>query len=94
MDFIAPMLYGTAVMNSRERFDLLVKDFAAEAYGRQVYAGIHADYASFAEIEARINMARRAGCQGQAIFAYSVVESRGYWDELRAGPYAQPAMVP
>jgi uncharacterized lipoprotein YddW (UPF0748 family) len=94
MDFIAPMLYGTAVMNSRERFDLLVKDFAAEAYGRQVYAGIHADYASFAEIEARINMARRAGCQGQAIFAYSVVESRGYWDELRAGPYAQPAAVP
>jgi uncharacterized lipoprotein YddW (UPF0748 family) len=94
MDFIAPMLYGTAVMNSRERFDLLVKDFSAESYGRHVYAGIHADYASFAEIEARINMARRAGCQGQAIFAYSVVESRGYWDEFRAGPYAQPAAVP
>jgi uncharacterized lipoprotein YddW (UPF0748 family) len=94
MDFIAPMLYGTAVMNYRQRFELLVKDFAAESYGRHVYAGIHADYASFAEIEARINLARNAGCQGQAIFAYSVVDSRGYWDEFRAGPYSQPATVP
>jgi uncharacterized lipoprotein YddW (UPF0748 family) len=94
MDFIAPMLYGTAVMNSRDRFNTLVTDFMAESYGRYVYAGIHADYASFSEIEARINMARRAGCQGQAIFAYSVVDARGYWDEFRAGPYAQPATVP
>ena len=94
MDFIAPMLYGTAVMNSRDRFNTLVADFMVESYGRQVYAGIHADYASFSEIEARINMARRAGCQGQAIFAYSVVDGKGYWDEFRAGPYAQPAKVP
>jgi uncharacterized lipoprotein YddW (UPF0748 family) len=94
MDFIAPMLYGTAVKDSRDRFKTLVSDFQSESYGRYVYAGIHADYSSFAEIETRINMARRAGCQGQAIFAYSVVESRGYWDEFRAGPYAQPATVP
>jgi uncharacterized lipoprotein YddW (UPF0748 family) len=94
MDFIAPMLYGTAVMNSRDRFNTLVADFMAESYGRHVYAGIHANYASFSEIEARINMARRAGCQGQAIFAYSVVDEKGYWDEFRAGPYARPAQVP
>jgi len=94
MDFIAPMLYGTAVMNSRDRFSTLVTDFMAESYGRHVYAGIHANYASFSEIEARISMARRAGCQGQAIFAYSVVDEKGYWDEFRAGPYAQPATVP
>jgi uncharacterized lipoprotein YddW (UPF0748 family) len=94
MDFIAPMLYGTAVMNSRDRYNTLVQDFMAESYGRHVYAGIHADYGSFSEIEARINMARRAGCQGQAIFAYSVVDSKGYWDEFRRGPYAQPAEVP
>ena len=94
MDFIAPMLYGTAVMNSRDRYNTLVQDFMEESYGRHVYAGIHADYGSFSEIEARINMARRAGCQGQAIFAYSVVDSKGYWDEFRRGPYAQPAEVP
>lgn len=94
MDFIAPMLYGTAVKDSRSRFKTLVADFSSESYGRHVYAGIHADYSSFAEIEARINMARNAGCQGQAIFAYSVVEQKGYWDEFRNGPYAQPATVP
>ena len=94
MDFLAPMLYGTAVKDSRERFNILVQDFMAESYGRHVYAGIHADYASFSEIEARIRMARQAGCQGQVIFAYSVVNSRGYWDEFRRGPYAQPAQVP
>jgi hypothetical protein len=59
-----------------------------------VYAGIHADYASFSEIQARIASARRAGCQGQTIFAYSVVEGKGYWDEFRTGPYARPAKVP
>jgi len=94
MDAIAPMLYGTAVKGSRERFETLVQDFMSESYGRHVYAGIHADYASFSEIQARIQMARRAGCQGQAIFAYSVVEGKGYWDEFRRGPYAQPAEVP
>jgi uncharacterized lipoprotein YddW (UPF0748 family) len=94
MDILAPMLYGTAVMNSRDRFNTLVGDFMAESYGRHVYAGIHANYATFSEIEARINMARRAGCQGQAIFAYAVVDSKGYWDEFRQGPYAKPADVP
>jgi uncharacterized lipoprotein YddW (UPF0748 family) len=94
MDFLAPMLYGTAVMNSRDRYNTLVQDFMAESHGRHVYAGVHANYGSFSEIEARINMARRAGCQGQAIFAYSVVDSKGYWDEFRRGPYAQPAQVP
>jgi len=94
MDFIAPMLYGTAVKSSRERFETLVQDFMAGSHGRHVYAGIHADYASFSEIQARIQLARRAGCQGQAIFAYSVVEGKGYWDEFRSGPYARPAEVP
>jgi uncharacterized lipoprotein YddW (UPF0748 family) len=94
MDFIAPMLYGTAVKDSRDRFRTLIQDFMSESHGRDVYAGIHADYDSFAEIQARIEMARQAGSRGQAIFAYSVVNQRGYWDEFRNGPYARPARVP
>ncbi len=94
MDFIAPMLYGTAVKDSRDRFRTLIEDFMSDSYGRHVYAGIHADYASFSEIQARIEMARQAGSQGQAIFAYSVVNQRGYWDDFRRGPYARPAQVP
>jgi uncharacterized lipoprotein YddW (UPF0748 family) len=94
MDFIAPMLYGTAVKDKRDRFKILIEDFMSDCHGRYVYAGIHADYDSFAEIQARIDMARQAGAQGQAIFAYSVINSRGYWDEFRNGPYARPAQVP
>ncbi len=94
MDFLAPMLYGTAVKSSRERFETLARDFMAESYGRHIYAGIHADYASFSEIQARIQLARRAGCQGEVIFAYSVVDGKGYWDDFRSGPYARPAEVP
>jgi uncharacterized lipoprotein YddW (UPF0748 family) len=94
MDFIAPMLYGSAVKDNRERFKTLVQDFMSDSYGRHVYAGIHADYGSFSEIQARIDMARQAGSQGQAIFAYSVVNQKGYWDEFRGGPYARPAQVP
>lgn len=94
MDFLAPMLYGTAVKDSPDRFKTLVQDFMAESYGRHIYAGIHADYASFSEIARRINIARQAGCQGQVIFAYSVVDGKDYWDEFRSGPYAQPAEIP
>lgn len=94
MDFIAPMLYGTAVKDSRDRFKTLIQDFMSECHGRHVYAGIHADYAAFSQIQARIEMARQAGSQGQTIFAYSVVNERGYWDEFRDGPYANRAEVP
>ncbi len=94
MDLMAPMLYGTAVQNYLDRFEILVQDFVAESYGRHIYAGIHAGYDSFSEIETRIQIARQAGAQGQAIFAYSLVESNDYWDEFRNGPYAQPVQVP
>ncbi len=94
MDLVAPMLYGTAVKDSRDRFKTLIQDFMSDCYGRHVWAGIHADYASFSEIQARIEMARQAGSQGQAIFAYSVVNEKGYWDEFLQGPYARPAEIP
>jgi uncharacterized lipoprotein YddW (UPF0748 family) len=93
-DFLAPMLYGTSVQNHLNRFEILVEDFVAESHGRHIYAGIAAGYSSFSEIESRINIARKAGAQGQAIFAYSLVESNDYWDDFREGPYAQPAQLP
>ena len=94
MDILAPMLYGTSVQSYLNRFRILVEDFVAGSHGRHVYAGIPAGYDSFSEIETRIEIAREAGTQGQAIFSYSLVESKHYWDEFRDGPYAQPAQVP
>jgi len=93
-DFLAPMLYGTSVQNYLDRYQILVQDFVDESYGRHVYAGIHAGYSDFSEIETRIEIAREAGAQGQAIFAYSLVDGNDYWDEFRNGPYAEPAQVP
>ena len=93
-DFLAPMLYGTSVQDYLDRYEILVQDFVGESYGRHIYAGIHAGYSSFSEIQQRIEIARRAGAQGQAIFAYSLVEGNQYWDDFKAGPYAEPAQVP
>jgi len=93
-DFLAPMFYGSSVQNYLDRYEILIQDFVDESYGRHIYAGIHAGYSSFGEIEQRIRMAREAGAQGQAIFAYSLVEGNGYWDDFKTGPYAEPAQVP
>ncbi|MGB9300460.1 MAG: family 10 glycosylhydrolase, partial [Anaerolineae bacterium] len=93
-DFLAPMLYGTSVQNYLDRYQILVQDFVNESYGRHVYVGIHAGYSDFSEIEKRIEIAREAGAQGQAIFAYSLVEGNDYWDDFKTGPYAEPAQVP
>lgn len=94
MDFLTPMLYGAPVHNYLDRFEILLQDFVAESYGRHIYAGIHSDYDSFSDIETRIQVARQAGAQGQAIFAYSLLESNDYWDEFGEGPYAEPAQLP
>jgi uncharacterized lipoprotein YddW (UPF0748 family) len=93
-DFLAPMFYGTSVQNYLDRYEILVHDHVDESYGRHIYAGIHAGYSSFGEIERRIEIAREAGAQGQAIFAYSLVEGNQCWDDFRSGPYAELAQVP
>jgi uncharacterized lipoprotein YddW (UPF0748 family) len=93
-DFLAPMLYGTSVQNYLDRYQTLVQDFVNESYGRYIYVGIHAGYSDFSEIERRIEIAREAGAQGQAIFSYSLVDGNDYWDDFRNGPYAEPAQVP
>ena len=94
IDGIAPMLYTITVQDYPDRFDVLVRDFVSHANGRHVWPGITADYDSFDEIWSRIEMARQAGAAGQAIFSYSYINQRDYWDEFRNGPYAVPAEVP
>jgi uncharacterized lipoprotein YddW (UPF0748 family) len=94
IDTIAPMLYTITVKDYPDRFDVLVRDFVSNSNGRYVWPGITADYASFDEIWSRIEMARQAGAAGQAIFSYSYINQRDYWDEFRDGPYAIPADVP
>jgi hypothetical protein len=76
-------------------WQILVSDFMDNSNGRFVVAGIGSNhYASFSEIEARINIARQLGTAGHAIFSYSGLKQKGYFDQLANGPYAQPASVP
>lgn len=78
----------------RVRWQTLVEDFQAASNGRYIIPGIGAGYCSFAEIEARIEMARAAGTAGHSIFSYSGLRSNGYFDDLANGPYAETAVPP
>jgi hypothetical protein len=78
----------------RDRWQTLVEDFQAARNGRYIIPGIGAGYCSFAEIEARIEMARAAGTAGHALFSYGDLLKNGYFDDLAAGPYAETAVVP
>ena len=88
-----PMIYGGSFW-TQARFETLVADFQASRSGRYIIPGIGADFADFSEIEVRIALARAAGTAGHAIFSYGALLSRGYFDDLAAGPYAETAVVP
>lgn len=78
----------------RERWQTLVTDFQADSNGRYIIPGIGAGYCSFAEIEARIEMARAAGTAGHSLFSYSNLLANSYFDDLANGPYAETAVPP
>jgi uncharacterized lipoprotein YddW (UPF0748 family) len=103
IDSISPMIYtgspncASDYFWTRERWQTLAIDHQAEAHGRFVVPGMGVRYCTaddFAEIAARIEIARQAGAAGHAIFSYGDLLAAGYFDDLAAGPYAQPADVP
>ncbi|MFA5859275.1 MAG: carboxypeptidase regulatory-like domain-containing protein [Elusimicrobiota bacterium] len=99
IDFECPMIYWPIVNTSGGgwNFKTLVEDFGANSYGRHIYSGLIADYASFSEVNNEIVLARNtAGISGSAIFAHSTLKSRAYYDDLVAtgGPYNEIAIVP
>ena len=94
IDAISPMIYSANPETFRlERWRTLVADFQANRGGRYVVPGIGSDQ-PFDEIAARIAAARALGTAGHALFSYTALEAHGYFDDLRAGPYATPAAVP
>lgn len=92
-DLISPMLYLSSITTDDAQFAALVNDFVQRAGGDHVAAGITATYDTFDPIGRRIDIARQAGCAGQAIFAYGHVNQKRFWEEFRRGPYATPATV-
>jgi uncharacterized lipoprotein YddW (UPF0748 family) len=89
---ITPMTYGMTLDAHPDRFEILTRDYVEGSRPGGVIAGIGADYASFAEIEARIDIAREAGADGQALFSFRALEEHGHWAALGSGPYSEPAV--
>ncbi len=96
VDGVMPMLYGNgdSIPDDLEQWETLAADFLADAAGRHVYLGVGTFYTDFAEIESRIWSARALGAPGHALFSYGALDLNDYWDDLAAGPYAQPAEIP
>ncbi len=100
IDSISPMIYP-GVYNcpddsfwSQSRWQTLAVDFQANSGGRFVIPGIGTGYCTFDEIATRIEMARSLGTAGHALFSYGALLTNDYFDDLAAGPYAEPATVP
>ena len=101
IDAIMPMIYasgGDCGENdkfwTRDKWETLVRDFQADSSGRFVFPGIGAKYCNFEEIAWRINKGREIGVAGHAIFSYSYLNSKQYFDDLQSGPYAKRATIP
>lgn len=103
IDGVLPMIYsgnpdcGRPYFWTRDRWAMLVADYQAGSAGRFIIPGIGVNFCTpddFAEIEARIELARKAGTAGHAIFSYSSLRDKDFFDDLAAGPYAVPARVP
>lgn len=93
VDTICPMLYLSSITTDHSQFSVLVRDFVARATPNAVVAGITTTYDSFEPIGLRIDLARAAGAAGQSLFAYGHINSRNYWNDFRAGPYATRAVI-
>ncbi len=86
VDVIVPMMYGGPV-DDLENWALVLQDFADDPGLAHVYPGLGGYYLDFAEIAARIELARQAGAPGHVVFSFSGVDQFDYWDDFAEGPY-------
>jgi uncharacterized lipoprotein YddW (UPF0748 family) len=101
IDSISPMIYpgnydecAAESFWTQARWQTLVADFQANSGGRHIVPGIGTGYCTFDEIAWRIETARALGTAGHALFSYGGLLANDYFDDLAAGPYAEPATVP
>jgi uncharacterized lipoprotein YddW (UPF0748 family) len=98
IDALMPMLYGS-FDTSPSVWKNYAAGFQAANAGRYVIPGMHGGFyageaGNFEDIAQRILAARELGTAGHAIFAYNYLKDREFFDDLRAGPYAIPAVPP
>lgn len=91
VDAIAPMIYGATFNGDFAKWKVLAEDHVRVQAERQVWLGIGGDMPEFDRIDERIAAARALGARGVAIWSAGAIDTRSYWDELRAGPFKSPA---
>jgi len=99
IDAIMPMLYTGMFISDPEaltltQFSSVTSDFLSHDGGRHVFPGISAEHLDFADVVERIAVGRELGAPGHAIFSAGLLDQKGYWDDLRSGPYAAEARIP
>ena len=96
LDVAVPMIYWplTDPPGQYTDYATLVNFFGDQLPPDALWAGMSANYSSFAEIEGEIEAARAAGATGHALFALSSVDDHDWWDELAAGPFADEVSPP
>jgi hypothetical protein len=99
IDAIMPMLYTGMFISYPDaltptQFSLVASDFLAHDGGRHVFPGISAENLDFSGVAERIAIARDLDAPGHAIFSAGLLEQKGYWDDLVAGPYVSEAIIP
>ena len=103
IDAIMPMIYpanyddcASGSFWTQSVWETLAADFQANSGGRHIVTGIGGGYCTFDEIAWRIEKGRSLGTAGHAIFSYSLLDGKAYWDEFTApgGPHEKPAHVP
>jgi uncharacterized lipoprotein YddW (UPF0748 family) len=92
VDILFPMIYWDIA--NPPKFDVLVDDFMANMGSRVLAPGIVAEYDSFDEIRNQVEYCRKKGTIGVALFAYSAIEERDYWDDFTRTVFKHPAPVP
>jgi len=98
VDAIVPMNYLR--MDSNPSFSVLADDHLAHASGRHVYMGINVlgrestPDPSGAQMLLNMSYARDHGAQGLVLFAWPYLTDNLLLDDLKAGPFAEPAEIP
>jgi uncharacterized lipoprotein YddW (UPF0748 family) len=91
LDAMAPMIYGATFNSDLTKWKVLADDHVAVQAARQVWLGIGGVIAPFQAIADRIAYARSIGARGVAVWSAGALDANQYWDDLKAGPFAEPA---
>jgi uncharacterized lipoprotein YddW (UPF0748 family) len=97
-DYHSPQIYWDIANNPK--FDVLVRDWKNNSYGRHIYAGSAAYRMdsgsgnwSASEILAQIDTSRAIGVQGNTFFRYKSLVLKGLIDSLINSKYKYPAFI-